>query len=221
MFKKVFTLMMLALVAAPSFALADWQIKASTTPAGVTAVPSTTAATANADNVTRVTDLQDPVTFTLGGLPAGYSLTSVTVDGKRVVDVNGAPDLSGSYTLTKGTMINHSIVANYKLFATNTFTIKSIPSAGGSISKSVTVAQNDTPTFTITPYAGFTLTGIKIDGAAPVASNGSYTFAAVSDNHTIQGVFAEVKTLAAVMSIPPSLKRAPGATINVSGNTKP
>src|SRR6185369_6928748 len=180
-----------------------------------------TSATANADNVTRVTDLQDPVTFTLGGLPAGYSLTSVTVDGKRVVDVNGAPDLSGSYTLTKGTMINHSIVANYKLFASNTFTIKSIPAAGGSITKSQTVAQNATPTFAITPYAGFAVTGVLVDNQPAALVNGTYTFAAVAANHTIQGVFAEVKTLNAVMSIPTSFTAEIGRTINVSGNTKP
>src|SRR6185369_13061015 len=136
MFKKVFTLMMLALVAVPSFALADWQITASATPAGlgVTAVPTTTSggftnfSTSHRlyGKLVRVTDATNPVSFTLGTTPPGYTLTSVTIDGARV-------DVGGPFNVSKGTMTNHTIVANYKLYATNTYSIKSIAAAGGSI----------------------------------------------------------------------------------------
>ena len=252
MFKKALV-MMLTLVAVPTFALADWTISASTSPAAVTGVifnvptinntitPPNGATVTTTGKITKIIEgtATTPVpvaalSFSLGATPPGYTLTSVSVDGTRVgtkvLDVNGnwtgnwSYDVTGPFTINKlvngQVLANHNIVANYTADAVNKFTVKSIAAAGGWISKSQTVANGANATFTITANPKSTLTGLLIDGvAAPAAA--TYTFTGVTTNHTIQPVFAAVKSLGAVLSIPSTYTIETGKTFELIGNTKP
>ncbi|MDD2851860.1 MAG: hypothetical protein PHY09_08175 [Desulfuromonadaceae bacterium] len=212
MFKKVM-LLMFTLIAVPAFALAaDWQITATSTPAG--SAPTTTVGVTNG-NVTRVSGTVTAVDFTLADTPAGYSLSSLVIDGKSV-------NLAGPFTVNKGVgnnLINHYIVARYTEDAANTFTIKSIAAPGGWISKSQTVANNGSATFSIVANPGYTLSNVLVDGVATGDVDGSVTISNLIANHTIQGVFTEQKTLAAVLSIPPAY--TVGDVFEVIGSTKP
>ncbi|MEI6218160.1 MAG: hypothetical protein WCP86_04620, partial [bacterium] len=226
----------------PAFANAQtyWQITTDITPPGIAAaLPVTTtpgtslAPTGKAVYVTNSTTTSVDFTVPTDPLPAGYTLTSVTVDGTRVraLDGNGLPAVdsngnylyrtTGTFTINKGGQLTHSITANYTPYISNTFTVKSIAAPGGWISPSQTVAKNGSATFTIAANPGSTLIGILVDGVSTGTVSGSYTISNVTGNHTIQPVFDAVKSLSAVISIPPAMSVTPGKKILVVGNTKP
>jgi len=224
----------LFLLTLPVFANAQtyWAITASATPASLTSVAAPTPTGSGFTTTNRVTNVTSSnvtsVVFNVAATPTGYKLTSVTVDGSRVK--KSTPDSNGNYqyetdgpfTVNKGTMLNHSIVANYTVDSRNTFQIKSIPSAGGWISSSVTVGLNATPSFSIIANPGHTLEGVKIDGGALIiGTGGTYTFDPVKADHTIQGVFIANKSLNAILSIPSAFSAAPGSVLNVIGSTQP
>ena len=74
--------------------------------------------------------------------------------------------------------------------STTSFTITATSGIGGAISpSSVSVAQNGSQTFTITPSAGFTIAGVTVDGVA-VGAVSTYTFSNVTANHTIAATFS-------------------------------
>jgi FlgD Ig-like domain/Ser-Thr-rich glycosyl-phosphatidyl-inositol-anchored membrane family len=78
-------------------------------------------------------------------------------------------------------------------FVTARWTIVASAGPNGSIAPSgnVTVNHDENQTFTLTPAPGFAVASIVVDGTSqPVAS--SYTFTAVSANHTIAATFADV-----------------------------
>ncbi|MDD2852867.1 MAG: hypothetical protein PHY09_13330 [Desulfuromonadaceae bacterium] len=234
-------------LALPNLATAAnyWAISSSATPASLSTVASPVPTGAGFTTANRVTNVTDPnvtsVVFNIAAeAPGGYTLTMVTVDGKpvgaveKIETVNGVTKWWGNYTyqvtgdfvvnkMVNGQiMANHSIVAKYTANANTTFKIKSIPSAGGWISGSVTVGLNSTPSFSIIANRGYTLEGVIIDGGAMIAdTDGTYTFAAVSANHTIQGVFTANKSLNAILSIPLALSAQAGSTLDVIGTTKP
>ena len=168
MFKKVLV-MMLALVAVPTFALASWQVSASSTPArdalvvpSATSVTSGTYSTSASKALITVSDDDATVSFTVPTIP-NYTLISVTVDGKIL-----AP--AASYTITKALvsdgplngqiLIDHNIVANYASAASNSFKIKSIATPGGWISESQTVPFNTVAKFKVYKNPNHSLFGV-------------------------------------------------------------
>ena len=78
---------------------------------------------------------------------------------------------------------NHEISAT---FAINTYTITASTGDHGTIAPTGTTTVNygATPTYTITPDAGYKVVDVLVDGAS-VGPVTSYTFSAVSANHEI------------------------------------
>ena len=118
---------------------------------------------------------------------SGYKIAGVTVDGASVGAVS-------SYSFSN-VAANHTINAS---FAANSagYTITASAGAGGTISASGAVAASagTSPTFTVTPNAGYYVVSVVVDGTTVVSnipSGGySYTFSNVSANHTISATFA-------------------------------
>jgi hypothetical protein len=116
---------------------------------------------------------------------AGYSIVDVTVDGV-------SQGVISSYAFNNVTA-NHTISATFK---TNSFTIGSSASAGGTISPSgnVAVPNGTSQTFTITPDSGYAILDVLIDGSS-VGAVSSYTFQNVTSSHTINATFVMGYTL--------------------------
>ena len=112
----------------------------------------------------------------------GYSVLDVLVDGGSVGAVT-------SYTFSNVTS-NRTISAT---FAAGLFNIVATAGAGGSISPSGTIAVSggSNEAFTISPNAGFAIADVLVDGVS-VGAVASYTFLAVSANHTIDASFAQI-----------------------------
>jgi hypothetical protein len=110
----------------------------------------------------------------------GYHVTGVFVDGAAVGAVS-------SYTFTSVTA-SHKIAA---FFTINKYAVTASAGTGGSITPTGTLAipYGSTQTFTITPNAGYHITGVFVDGAAMGAVT-SYTFTSVTANHRIAAFFA-------------------------------
>jgi hypothetical protein len=111
---------------------------------------------------------------------AGYHIDSVLVDGVSQGSI-------GSYQFTN-VVANHVINAS---FAIDTFTITPSAGAGGSITPSTpqTVNYGSSPSFTITKNNGYHIMDVLVDGSS-VGAVASYTFPAVTANHTISASFA-------------------------------
>jgi len=110
---------------------------------------------------------------------AGYKIKDVLVDGKSVGAVS-------TYTFD-------NITSDYTIEATFepiTFTIATSAGLGGSISPSgtITVNSGDSKTFTITPYSGYKISDVKVDGVS-IGAVSSYTFTNIASNHTIEATF--------------------------------
>jgi len=121
---------------------------------------------------------------------AGNSIADVTVDGV-------SQGVTSSYAFNNVTT-NHTISATFK---TNSFTIGSSASPGGTISPSgnVAVPYGASQTFTITPDSGYAILDVLIDGSS-VGAVSSYTFQNVTSSHTINVTFVMGYTLAITTS---------------------
>ena len=109
----------------------------------------------------------------------GYHIKDVKVDGKSVGAVS-------TYTFTNVTD-NHTIEATFEPI---TYLISVSSGPGGSISPSgtITVNSGESKTFTVTPYSGYKISDVKVDGVSKGAIS-SYTFANVTSNNTIEATF--------------------------------
>ncbi len=117
----------------------------------------------------------------------GYKAVGAFIDGSTT-SVPLAAD--NTYTFTNVTAA-HTISVSFTL-QTNAIT----PSAGtgGSISPATTVSvpYGTSQKFTVTPLAGYNITGVFIDGsttAVTLAADKSYTFSSVTAPHTISATF--------------------------------
>jgi hypothetical protein len=110
---------------------------------------------------------------------AGYRIADVTIDGASV-------GVRTSYTFYSVQAV-HTINVTYTL---DVFTITAAADVHGSISLSgvVTVNRGASAVFTITPDAGYQVSGVIVDGAQKGAIT-SYTFTNVTANHTITAYF--------------------------------
>ena len=110
---------------------------------------------------------------------AHYHVADVLVDGSSVGTVT-------SYTFNSVTA-DHTISAS---FAIDTFTIAVTQGLHGTISPSTgSVDSGTSPTYTITPEAGYHLASLTVDGASQTLQ-GSWTFTNVTANHSIAATFA-------------------------------
>lgn len=116
----------------------------------------------------------------------GYDLTQVLIDGEN----NAAAVIAKGYTFTDVTA-NHTIEA---VFTPQTFTITATAGTGGTITPgTVTVNYNSNQAFTMTPSTGYDISAVKIDGKTDTeaAASGSYMFANVKSDHTIDVTFTK------------------------------
>jgi hypothetical protein len=110
---------------------------------------------------------------------AGYRIADVTIDGASV-------GVRTSYTFYSVQAV-HTINVTYTL---DVFTITAAADVHGSISLSgvVTVNRGASAVFTITPDAGYQVSGVIVDGSQKGAIT-SYTFTNITANHTITAYF--------------------------------
>jgi len=110
---------------------------------------------------------------------SNYNIQRVSVDGYNQGAIS-------SYTFSNVTT-NHSIIAYFTL---KSYTITASAGSGGSISSSgsSTVQHGGSKTYTITPYSGYRVQYVSVDGYNQGAIS-SYTFNNVTSNHTIAAYF--------------------------------
>ena len=117
-------------------------------------------------------------------LNPGFEIEDFKVDGKSVGKVT-------EYTIEniqKSVDISISVIKNVE-----GYTIKASAGNGGKISPSgdVKIEKGKDATFTFSANSGYVVSDVTVDGKKVVAS-GSYTFKAVSENHTISVSFKYV-----------------------------
>ncbi|MDD1725097.1 MAG: PKD domain-containing protein [Methanospirillum sp.] len=113
---------------------------------------------------------------------SGYKILDVLVDSKNVGAVS-------SYTFSDVTS-DHTISASFGSSSSLKHTIMAQAGRGGSISPSgsVSVPDGGSKTFTITPYYGYAIANVVIDGSLKGALS-SYTFQNVDTDRTIYAAF--------------------------------
>lgn len=109
----------------------------------------------------------------------GYSIADVSVNGNSQGPIS-------SYEFSNVTS-NHTISAT---FTPTMYTISASAGSGGSISPSgsVQVTQGNNQTFNISPNTGYNISNVVIDGGS-YGVVWQYTFANVTENHTISASF--------------------------------
>jgi hypothetical protein len=140
---------------------------------------------------------------------AHYHVADVLVDGVSVGAVT-------SYTFTN-VQANHTISAS---FAIDTYTITASAGANGSISPSgsVTVNYGANQSFTITPNTDYHVADVLVDGVS-VGAVTSYTFTAVSANHTISASFAiDTYTITATAGANGSISPSGAVSVSAGAN---
>lgn len=161
----------------------------------------------NADNFTisqtSVSDLAagENISFTVVpnmGLSVGTYSATVTVT---------APDNTISFNVSFN--VKAEIV---------TYTITATAGTGGSISPSgsISVAEGNSQTFTITADSDYVISDVKIDDIS-VGAISTYTFSNVTENHTISATFAKSDT---VTTYTVTATAGKGGTISPSGYIK-
>ena len=134
----------------------------------------------------------------------GYHVDSVIVDGVKV-------DSVASYTFSNVT-VNHTIRTT---FAINQYTITVTSGANGAVTPTGPVVLNYgvTQSFSIAPDAHYHVDTLFVDGVR-VDSTTSYTFVAVSANHTIRAQFA-IDQFAISATVTTGGTLTPSGTLNV------
>lgn len=138
----------------------------------------------------------------------GYYIASVTYDGNTY-------DFTQDLAPTTFTVPFLSIEENHTIsatFAQYIFTVTVNAGANGAIAPATsTFAYGATPTFAITPDAGYSIVDVTVDGTS-VGAVSTYTFTALDADHTIAATFAaNTYTIAATAGN--------GGTITPAGNT--
>jgi len=108
---------------------------------------------------------------------------------------------------TANTGVTITATASGKTGTSNAFDVNPIITAsagsGGYISPSGTVTINygESKTFTITPYSGYKISNVKVDGVS-VGAVSKYTFQNVTANHTIEASFEkEINQIVIVLQV--------------------
>ncbi|MFC3800982.1 DUF4073 domain-containing protein [Cohnella sp. GCM10012308] len=116
---------------------------------------------------------------------------------------------------------NGEIVSPTGSVSVGSLTITADADAGGSISPAgnVAVSRGGSQTYTITPDAGYAISDVTVDGKS-VGKIGSYTFANVTEAHTIKAVFAKVKAAGLPFYYNGSTKVFIGFSTDASGEMK-
>jgi hypothetical protein len=139
----------------------------------------------------------------------GYHLSDITVDG--ISQGNS----SSSYTFSN-VGETHTFAAT---FAPDTFGITVSAGANGSISPSTSnVNFGTSPSYTISPNAGYAISDVVVDGVSQGAIS-TYTFSTVSDSHTISATFA-IRTFSMTVTSGSGGSISPGTSSSNYGTNK-
>ena len=188
----------------PSFASAYnyWSISAttspSTVPAGSIIAPTLPANTYSTSGTTTNVLVGTATTadFTVNAAPAGFVLSSVSIDGTSYT----APNNGTTYRVTKGVRTTHTLTATY---AVKKYLITTSKTGNGVIDPTSLVAPGTSKTIKVTaaPGSTYTVTGVTvgelIDGDG--VTYGAYQFVPVADR-TIVATFVTVPVLKAIIS---------------------
>ncbi len=140
-----------------------------------------------------------------GDSPTKCFITACTLGSGRVVATGDSSPVDDGTTTTPGKTLHNSytLYSNRAFFLNaiawlassttpnvETYTIQASAGSGGSISPagSASVHSGASPSFTITPQAGYTISSVVVDGSNKGAVS-SYTFSNVTANHTIAASF--------------------------------
>jgi hypothetical protein len=126
---------------------------------------------------------------------AGYSVTSISIDGTDLTGTDLTTAISSGYTFNN-VLTNHTISVAFVL---NTFTVTaSVSGNNGTISHSGVNTYNsgsNSDTFAFTPDAGYKVDAINVDGVAltgtdlSTAISSGYQFTGLTTNHIISVSF--------------------------------
>ncbi len=138
----------------------------------------------------------------------GYYISSLTYDG-TTYNFTQAQGLTTTVVPFLNIEENHTLSAT---FAAYTFNVTVNAGAHGDITPgSGSFAYGATPTYTITPAAGYSIADVTVDGES-VGAVSTYTFPALTADHTIAATFAALQyTISATAGN--------GGTITPAGNT--
>ena len=116
----------------------------------------------------------------------GYYISGITVDGETTSYTQADALTATTYTFAN-IEDNHTISAT---FALTSYTITVNAGANGTITPgTANYGYGATPTFAITPAEGYVISDVTIDGAS-VGAVPTYTFTALTADHTIAATFA-------------------------------
>ncbi len=158
----------------------------------------------------------------------GYSILSVEINGVEMLpeELEDGPE-NGTKQFTFDNVSAHqSIVANFQADQPQSYKVTSVAGSNGTISPlgDQMVESGDSITFTIQPDSGYHIDIVKVDGVeligdelAKVKEEKSYTFANVTQEHTLGVTFAEDSQPVKTYSIQASA--GSNGTISPSGTT--
>ncbi len=141
----------------------------------------------------------------------GYRVASVIVDAETENELNVTAQLdeNGVYTFAAVTA-DHTLYVTFEEIPAPTYTITLTVGEHGTVSyngevvtTTVTVDENATPAFTITPETDYRVASVildaetenELDVTAQLDENGVYTFAAVTADHTLAVSFEPVQVV--------------------------
>lgn len=125
-----------------------------------------------------------------------FAIQDVTVDNVSVLTSPNYNSATGVYTFDP-IHANHTITAGFVSTVPAYHTITVTPGANGTITPgtSAYVARNSTPAYVIAPSSGYEISDVLVDGSSVLSSGNynattkTYTFPAVTANHTITSVY--------------------------------
>ena len=116
----------------------------------------------------------------------GYYISGITVDGETTSYTQADALTATTYTFAN-IEDNHTISATFALMS---YTITVNAGANGTITPgTANYGYGATPTFAITPAEGYVISDVTVDGAS-VGAVPTYTFTALTADHTIAATFA-------------------------------
>ena len=136
------------------------------------------------DGVHVVYDPESSYTFT--ATPAVGSHISQILRNNEALEIS---DPEATYTETISPVLSdYNYVA---FFAANIYTVTASCGENGTIDPygAQSFEYGETPTFTVTPNAGYAIEHVYVDGEEVELTNNAYTFAALTANHTISATF--------------------------------
>ncbi|MDR2085192.1 MAG: T9SS type A sorting domain-containing protein [Bacteroidales bacterium] len=118
----------------------------------------------------------------------GYAISQVLIDG-----VNNPEAVNNAEYTFSNVVQAHAISV---VFALAEYTITASAGNGGGITPSGNIGVNHghSQTFTITPYSGYNILQVLVDGVnnAQAVANGTYIFENITSNHTIDAQFEAI-----------------------------